>query len=251
MNKRSIGCRLVLFFLPLLLLTCSKVPYLKKDQVKVGKVGPPSVLEKISGKVSVLQGDTDIWVGATQKMEVFEGDQVRTLENSRVKIKLPDGHELLVGQNSVIHLKSIVADSETNRHITLIDLSQGAVWAQVTDPASFMDKLRGKATLMEFQFKISAPNVSAFPLGTKFVVMFSADDSVLISSCKGDLEISGPGGGLLIPERHFSTVAGNNPPDPIRTSEYIEERKDQPNFKFCFTCHNENFKSRDLDKAFK
>lgn len=227
-----------------------KLPW-KKGKEKAPERENPGFLDKISGKVAVLQGGTDVWVGATQEMKVFKGDQVRTLENSRVKIKLPDDHELHLGENSLLTLTEIVKDKKENRHITLTDLTRGAVWAKVTEPGSIMDKLRGKDTLMEFQFKVTAANVSAFPLGTMFTMLLQEDKSVLIASCKGDLEISAPGGGLLIPAKHFSTVSGNNPPEPIRTAEYIEERKDDPAYQFCFTCHTETFKTRDEDKNFK
>ena len=251
MKNRLIPKTWMVLLIAVFLLSCSSIPWISKDKEVVEKKEKPSALEKISGKVAVLQGDTDIWVGATKMMEVFQGDQIRTLGNSRVQVKLPDDHKLVIGENSVVKLKEIVSDSEENRHIALTDLTKGGIWAKVDNPASFIEKLQGKDILMEFKFKISAPNTSAFPLGTKFVVMYLQDNSVLISSCKGDLEISGPGGSLLIPERHFSTVEGNNPPDPIRTAEYIEERKDDPNYKFCFSCHNENFKDWDLNRAFE
>lgn len=228
-----------------------KFPWSKKEKENVRKGELPGILEKISGRIAVLQGGTDTWIGVARDLQVFKGDQIRTLEGSRTKIKLPDNHELHIGENSLVTLVEIIKDDKENRHITLTKLARGSVWAKVSEPTSFMEKLRGKDYLMEFQFKISALNVSAFPLGTAFTMMYLDKETVLISSCKGDLEINGTGGNLLIPRKYYSTVSGSNPSRPIQPTEYIEERKDDPKYKFCFTCHNGNFKSRVLNKGFE
>src|SRR5262245_35535297 len=84
-----------------------------KDIIDKRKVQPDTVVEESTarfmdyeGKVEVKPREEFVWKTATFKMDLHEGDRIRTAPDSSARIKFEDGTEITVQDDSIVVIKS-------------------------------------------------------------------------------------------------------------------------------------------------
>lgn len=105
------------------------------------------------GKITFMLGDEgDVairrlhdtrWIAARFKMDIFKGDQLRTVAESRCEIKLADGSIIRIGENSMFDF----GESNLSKYSRQVDasLKKGKIWANVTKSFAANNKFEVKS----------------------------------------------------------------------------------------------------------
>jgi hypothetical protein len=83
------------------------------------------------GKVEVKPKDEFVWKNATFKMELREGDRIRTAPDSLAKIVFDDGTEITVQSDSIVVISKSVASKQTDQNpLMVIEIGESDVNAE-------------------------------------------------------------------------------------------------------------------------
>jgi hypothetical protein len=164
-----------------------------------------ATLASIKGTVTIKSG-TAQWAPATDRMEVKEGDQLRTEGGSSAIIKMDDGSMVKIGPLATMTVAALKSTGKDNK--TSLDIASGKTWSRVR-------KLTG-----ESDFNVTTPTAVAGVRGTYFsdeVEQTSAstidvfDGSVAVSS------VNNPDQSIVVGASQRTTVDPNqNPSAPTK-----------------------------------
>jgi hypothetical protein len=89
------------------------------------------------GKVEVKPKDQFVWKNASFKMDLREGDRIRTAPDSLAKIKFDDGTEITVQSDSIVVISKSVASKQTNPNpLMVIEIGESDVNAEKSASAA-------------------------------------------------------------------------------------------------------------------
>ena len=77
------------------------------------------------GKVEVKPKDEYVWKEASFKMDLHEGDRIRTAPDSSAKIKFDDGTEITIQTDSIVVISKKMASDERNSNAPLAVVENG------------------------------------------------------------------------------------------------------------------------------
>ncbi len=98
--------------------------------------GPPvrAVLASLSGEVSVKRAAGDAWVTASERMDLFENDKVRTARGAGAEIRFVSGSVLAVGEDALLGIaETRPAPGQDPTDVTVL---KGRIDAELADPTS-------------------------------------------------------------------------------------------------------------------
>jgi len=119
------------------------------------------VIKRVRGDVSIKQAETKKWTPAFVGMYLHEQDEIKTGDDSSVKINLNRYGEagiLQIKQNSLLRIRVAQQNYKTNETETLLDLAIGKVVVRT-------DKLEG-----ESRFQVMTPTSTTDVQGALFEV---------------------------------------------------------------------------------
>ena len=98
----------------------------------------PSILEESAarfidyeGKVEVKPKDEYVWKDASFKMDLHEGDRIRTAPDSSAKIKFDDGTEITIQTDSIVVIsKKLAADDRDQAPLAVVENGQSDINAE-------------------------------------------------------------------------------------------------------------------------
>ncbi len=96
-----------------------------------------------AGDVAIRHLNDTRWIAARFKMDIFKGDQLRTVAESRCEVKLSDGSIIRIGENSVFDF----GESNLSKYSRQVDasLKKGKIWANVTKSFAAANKFEVKS----------------------------------------------------------------------------------------------------------
>lgn len=96
-----------------------------------------------AGDVAIRHLNDTRWIAARFKMDIFKGDQLRTVAESRCEVKLSDGSIIRIGENSVFDF----GETNLSKYSRQVDasLKKGKIWANVTKSFAAANKFEVKS----------------------------------------------------------------------------------------------------------
>ncbi|MBP7654110.1 FecR domain-containing protein [Candidatus Dependentiae bacterium] len=137
---------------------------------------------ELDGEVKFQKSGTNQWKDAKINMELENSDKIKTLFSSSAIIKLPDGSNITIAENTVLNLDSVINKQNINVKVVF-----GGLKADV-----FKKKLTDKS-----EFKITTPTAVAGVRGTEFEVTEGSDGSKFLV-LEGSVEIEANGKKVLL-----------------------------------------------------
>lgn len=135
----TISVRSIKIFILIFLLAVSFLVYWfwLREKPSTQTTEPTSVEESAArfvdyeGKVEVKPKDEFVWKNATFKMELREGDRIRTAPDSLGKIKFDDGTEITVQSDSIVVISKSVASKQKDQNpLMVIEIGESDVNAE-------------------------------------------------------------------------------------------------------------------------
>ncbi len=102
-----------------------------------GTVKGPSVhavLESVSGEVSVKRAAGDAWVSASERMELFENDKVRTARGASAELRFTSGSVMAVGEDALLGIAE--TRPSPGQEPTDVTVIKGRIDAELSDPGA-------------------------------------------------------------------------------------------------------------------
>ncbi len=155
--KRATPCMLCLLVLFFSALTASPQP---------ARIGTITFLVGGANDITICRHHTQEWVPAKLKMELFEGDRLRTAKESRVEIMLLDKSVLRIGEQTELELTKAVLSKKKKQ--VQSDLSKGKLWVNITEAG-------GQGT-----FQVKAPTAVCAVRGTVYRIDADSTTTVLV-----------------------------------------------------------------------
>ncbi|HOO55466.1 MAG TPA: FecR family protein [bacterium] len=167
-----------------------------------------ATLINVKGNVKVRSDDQPSWTPATEKMELRQGDQVRTEGGSSAIIRMDDGGTMVkIGPLAMMKVDSLTQKGRDSN--TSLDVSVGKAWSRVR-------KLSGDSN-----FDIKTPTAVAGVRGTFF--SSEVDEASTFDVFNGSVAVSSasnPEDQILVGEKQRTTVeSGKNPSEPVAIPE--------------------------------
>lgn len=127
-----------------------------------------------AGDVAIRHLNDTRWIAARFKMDIFKGDQLRTVAESRCEIKLSDGSIIRIGENSVFDF----GESNLSKYSRQVDasLKKGRIWANVTKTFAAANK-----------FEVKSPTAVCAIRGT--IYRMDADSTTRVGVYEGKVDI--------------------------------------------------------------
>jgi len=151
-----------------------------------------AVLLEIEGKVVISRAGTPAWDPAHTNQVLFPGDRLRTLERSRVVVRLSDLSLLRLSE-----LTHIQIPPPTNRRGGF-NLQRGVLYYFHRDKPGVMP--------------VTTPSAYAVVLGTEFTLAVAEDGTTRLDLIEGTVGISNQLGGLELTSGESATAAPAMPP---------------------------------------
>lgn len=130
------------------------------------KIGLLTFLVGSAGDVTVRHYHSTAWVPAKLKMELFEGDVIRTAKESRAEITLTDKSVLRIGEQTELELSKATISKKTREVQT--NLKKGKLWANIAQ------------TGHSRTFQVKAPTAVCAVRGTIYRVDADSSTTVLV-----------------------------------------------------------------------
>jgi len=126
------------------------------------------------GDVAIRHLNDTRWIAARFKMDIFKGDQLRTVAESRCEIKLTDGSIIRIGENSVFDF----AESNLSKYSRQVDasLKKGKIWANVTKTFAAANK-----------FEVKSPTAVCAIRGT--IYRMESDSTTRVAVYEGKVDV--------------------------------------------------------------
>ncbi|MDZ7337085.1 MAG: FecR domain-containing protein [candidate division KSB1 bacterium] len=130
------------------------------------KIGTITFLVGGTNDVMVRHRDSTTWVPAKLKMDLFEGDVVRTAKESRVEVTLLDKSLLRIGEQSEFVLTTATLTKKSRK--VQSELSKGKLWVNITEASGSRN------------FQVKAPTAVCAVRGTIYRVEADSTTTVLV-----------------------------------------------------------------------
>jgi hypothetical protein len=158
-------------------------------------------LANVKGTVTVKKAGTTQWIPAADRMELAEGDQLRSEGGSAAILKMDDGSMVKLGPLATMTVKSLSSVGKGNK--TSLDVSVGKTWSRVR-------KLSGDS-----DFNVSTPTAVAGVRGTYFSAEVEQTSSSTFDVFDGSVAVSSasnPDQSVMVASSQRTTVAPNQKP---------------------------------------
>lgn len=133
-------------------------------------IGKISFILGSPNEVNILKNNSKVWTNAKLYSKVFNGDKIKTKQESRCEIKLNNQSLIRIGENSLFHLKNI-----SNEISEKSELSFGRIWFNL------------KKLLKKDRFTLKTPTAVCSVRGTIFRV--ESDSSTRIAVYDGAVDV--------------------------------------------------------------
>lgn len=159
-----------------------------------------ATLTNVKGTVMVKSGKAQ-WAPAADRMELKEGDQLRTEGGSSTIIRMDDGSMVKLGPLAAMTVSNLKAAGKNNQ--TSLDVETGKTWSRVR-------KLSG-----ESDFSVSTPTAIAGVRGTYFSAEVEQTSASTIDVFDGSVAVSSvnnPDQAVVVGASQRTTVAPDQSP---------------------------------------
>jgi ferric-dicitrate binding protein FerR (iron transport regulator) len=196
MNKKTTGILALVIFLAFAGVGWAKRPV----TVKVG--GGDARVSLLEGSAELMPAGTTEWKLLNVDALLKGGDQVKTGDQSRIELILPDSSRLRFAGNTRFQITSIDVAKGMERRNVKVHLVLGRTWANVTQTLG-----------VKSGFELTSENAVAGVRGTVYRMNVNDDQSALVRVYDGEVAVSG--GGEVPSEK--------GPPSPIYTTPHKVE----------------------------
>ncbi|HOX27520.1 MAG TPA: FecR family protein [bacterium] len=166
--------------------------------------GRVAVLSNVKGTVTLKAAGSTQWTAATDRMEISEGDELRTEGGSSAIIRMDDGSMIKLGPLANMKVSGLKTAGRDNN--TMFDISKGKSWNRVR-------KLTDKSV-----FKVATPTAVAGVRGTFFSTDVAQSTSSTIDVFDGQVAVSSasnPNASVNVGAHYRTTVdPGQSPASP-------------------------------------
>ncbi len=135
----------------------------------------------LQGKAEVLTKGETAWKPIQVGTLLFQEDEVRTAEKSRIEIQLPDQSILRFDQKTAFKMKTISFDARDGSREMQVNVAAGKTWANVR-----------KAFGPKKTFEVASANAVAGVRDTIWRMTVTEDRSTLIRVYEGTVEVYNP-----------------------------------------------------------
>ncbi len=160
-------------------------------------------LQPVSGTIQIKKAGSQIWTNAKSRVQINDGDSVRTGDKSKADLKLKQGHKVALQGKTTLIMES--ADPKDTRFSLIV----GRVRA-------FVSKLRGNN-----KFQMKTPVAVASVRGTVFEMEVGEDNTSRLSVLEGIVgyrDLAGLGSEVSVLKGQsvvVETGAAPKPPEPL------------------------------------
>lgn len=154
------------------------------------------------------------WINCYEGMELYYGDQIKTLENSKAMLIFNDGTQLKLDSETTVNLTK-----KEEEKIGIIEMITGAIWSKIKPQED------GTSPALEIQ---SPTSVCAIR-GTEVAMRLDGDDqqnlTTTLTVISGEVEFKNDHGKTLIPASSQSVAMVNSAPTApvVLTKEQINQ----------------------------
>jgi hypothetical protein len=136
------------------------------------------VVTYVQGSVKKKPPQSQQWLRALEKTEIYSGEKVRTFEESRAEMELRELDIIRLAPNTTIDIVKLYEETKEQRDEIQIDVEQGDLWALVDDVAA------------DASFDINSPVTGSAITGTKLRINVCPDSSTLLKVYTGEVKIT-------------------------------------------------------------
>lgn len=176
-------------------------------------------LSNVKGKVTVKKAGTSEWVAAADRMELREGDELKTEAGSSAIIRMDDGTMTKVGPLARMSMDQL--SSVGNNNATSLNVSVGKSWNRVN-----------KLT-KDTAFNVKTPTAVAGVRGTFFSAEVEKTNDSTFDVYDGSVQVSGasdPSSSVTVGAHNRTTVASNGSPTQPSAIPANEEQSGRDGF---------------------
>jgi hypothetical protein len=148
-------------------------------------------LSDVQGSVQIDKNTGLGFENAFLNLPITQGTQLKTLQNGRAEVEFEDGSTLRLTPNSTIEF-STLGLSDAGKHISEINLVEGMAYV------NWLGKSGDEFTLNFSREKITLDRSAHFRVDT-------STESANVAVFKGDIEVDGPDGKLLVAKNKTAT----------------------------------------------
>jgi hypothetical protein len=148
-------------------------------------------LSDVQGSVQIDKNTGLGFENAFLNLPITQGTQLKTLERGRAEVEFEDGSTLRLAPGSTIEF-STLSLSDAGKHVSEINLVEGMVYV------NWLGKSGDEFSLNFSREKIVVERASHFRVDT-------STESANLAVFKGDVEVDGPGGKLIVTKNKTAT----------------------------------------------
>ncbi len=150
------------------------------------------------------------WEQATSGMDLYFGDQLRTLDDSKVMLIFNDGTQTKLDSNTTVTLKK--KENQQNQ-VGIIEMITGAIWSKIRPTEE------GKTPV----FEVQCPTATCAVRGTEIAMRVSKDSKenfkTTLTVINGEAEFSNQNGKTMVPASCQShAYSEKSPVEPVKLS---------------------------------
>ncbi len=165
-------------------------------------------LSDVQGSVQINKNTGLGFENAFLNLPITQGTQVRTHDRARAEVEFEDGSTLRLTPNTTVEFSSLGL-SDSGKRISVINLVEGMAYV------NWLGKSGDEFSLNFSREKISLDHAAHFRVET-------SPEASKMAVFKGDVEVEGPAGKLIVEKKKTATFDANND-DKYTVAKNVEE----------------------------
>ncbi len=165
-------------------------------------------LSDVQGSVQINKNTGLGFENAFLNLPITQGTQVRTHDRARAEVEFEDGSTLRLTPNTTVEFSSLGL-SDSGKRISVINLVEGMAYV------NWLGKSGDEFSLNFSREKISLDHAAHFRVET-------SPEASKMAVFKGDVEVEGPAGKLIVEKKKTATFDANND-DKYTVAKSVEE----------------------------
>jgi hypothetical protein len=178
-----------------------------------------ATLSNVKGSVTIKKAGTTDWIPAADRMELREGDELKTEAGASAIVRMDDGTMSKIGPLAKMSMGQLT--SIGNNNATLLNVSIGKSWNRV------------QKLTKDTAFSVKTPTAVAGVRGTFFSAEVEKTTDSTFDVYDGSVQVAGtadPNATVLVDAHNTTTVAPNAKPTTPSRMPAAEEQKGRGGF---------------------
>lgn len=161
----------------------------------------------MKGAVAVQPAGSDIWVPATEEVELEDGSTVRTGTESSVVLTFPDDSKVVVAPDTELSILRMSAREDGSTRVIILRQDSGSTHNVVQESSSPASR-----------YEIQTPSATVLVMGTEFTVIVDDVGSTQVMVSSGTVAVAAQGSTIALEAGQTTTVNPGDEPATVQGS---------------------------------